>query len=304
MSQKIIFFGNERLGIGLGTNAPVMRALIDEGYEIAALVVAQNEPNKSRNHRPMEVVELASQHRIPVLSPEKLINIKEELQSKQAKAGVLVAYGKLVPKAMIDMFPRGIVNIHPSLLPLHRGPTPIESVILNGEKETGVSLMQLIDKMDAGPVYAQQKIKLSGREYKDEVVSKLMQVGTDLLIENLPNILNGSLEAIRQNNALATYDNKIEKNDGVIDFNKEAIQIDRQIKAFMGWPRSRTLIGTTEVIVTKAHVAEIDGTPGTLYFEGQQFGIHCQKGTIMIDMLIPAGKKEMTGSDFLLGYTP
>lgn len=304
MSQKIIFFGNERLGIGLGTSAPVLSALIDEGYEIAALVVAQNEPSKSRNHRSLEVVELANQHHIPVLSPDKLINIKEELKSKQAKAGILVAYGKMVPKAVIDIFPRGIVNIHPSLLPLHRGPTPIESVILQGEKETGVSLMKLIDKMDAGPVYAQQKIKLSGREYKNELVERLMQVGTELLVENLPNILNGSLEAIKQNTALASYDKKIEKSDGLIDFKKDATSLDRQIRAFMGWPRSRTVVGTTEIIVTKSHVADIDGTPGTLYFEGQQFGIHCQKGTLMIDMLIPAGKKEITGSDFLLGYTP
>jgi methionyl-tRNA formyltransferase len=304
MSQKIIFFGNERLGIGLGTDAPVLKALIKEGYEIVALVVAQNEPSKSRNHRPLEVVELAAQNRIPVFSPEKLTDIKEELQSKNAKAGVLIAYGKIVPKSIIDIFPRGIINIHPSLLPLHRGPTPIESVILQGEAETGISLMKLIDKMDAGPIYAQTKIKLSGREYKDELVPTIMEQGSNLLIENLPNILNGSLEAIKQNDSMATYDKKIEKSDGDLNFSKSASDLDRQIKAFVGWPRSRTTIGSTDVIVTRAHVADIDGTPGTLYFEGQLFGIHCQKGTLMIDRIIPAGKNEMTGSDFLLGYTP
>lgn len=304
MSNKVIFFGNERLGTGLGTTAPVLRSLISEGYEIAAVVVAQSEIQKSRNTRVLEVEDVANAHNIPVLAPVHLNDIKEDLIKMNAKAGVLIAYGKLIPKHIIDIFPRGIVNIHPSLLPLHRGPIPIESVILNNEKETGVSLMKLIDKMDSGPIYAQAKITLTGREYKDELAAKLIDLGAKLLIENLPHILNGSLEGIQQKDVLATYDELIKKEDGELNFNKPATELERQIRAYVGWPRSRTKIGAKDIIVTRAHHADIDGTPGTLYFEGDIFGVHCQKGTLILDKLIPAGKGEMTSREFLLGYTP
>jgi len=304
MSNKIVFFGNERLGIGLGTNATVLRSLIGEGYEISAVVVAQSEMQKSRNARTLEVEAVAIAHNIPVLSPVHLNDIKEDLIKMNAKAGVLIAYGKLIPKHIIDIFPRGIINIHPSLLPLHRGPIPIEGVILNGEKETGVSLMKLIDKMDAGPIYAQAKLNLTGREYKDELATKLIELGAELLIENLPHILNGSLEGIKQNDVLATYDELIKKEDGELSFNQNAHQLERQIRAYVGWPRSRTKIGSKDVIITRAHSADIDGTSGTLYFEGDIFGVHCKEGTLIIDKLIPAGKGEMTSREFLLGYTP
>ena len=304
MSNKVVFFGNERLGVGLGTDAPVLRTLIASGYEVTAVVVAQNEMQKSRNSRNLEVEAVASAHNIPVLSPVHLNDIKDQLVQMGAKAGVLIAYGKLIPKHIIDIFPRGIINIHPSLLPLHRGPIPIEAVILNGEKETGVSLMQLVDKMDSGPIYAQAKINLTGKEYKDELATQLINLGAKLLIENLPNILNGSLEAIKQNDVLATYDSLIKKEDGVINFNKSAEEIERQIRAYVGWPRSRAKIGTKEVIITRAHVENIQGTPGVLYINAGIFGIHCHQNTLIIDNLIPAGKGEMTSRDFLLGYTP
>lgn len=304
MSKKVVFFGNERLGTGLGTDAPVLRSLISEGYEIAAVIVAQSEMQKSRSTRVLEVEAVAAAHNIPILAPVHLNDIKDDLIKMNAKAGVLIAYGKLIPKHIIDIFSRGIINIHPSLLPLHRGPIPIEGVILNGEKETGVSLMQLIDKMDSGPIYAQAKITLTGREYKDELAAKLIDLGAKLLIENLPNILNGSLEGIKQNDVLATYDELIKKEDGELNFNKSAEELERHIRAYVGWPRSRTKIGAKEVIITRAHHADIGGTPGTLYFEADIFGVHCAQGTLIIDKLIPSGKAEMTSREFLLGYTP
>lgn len=304
MSNKIVFFGNERLGTGLGTNVPVLQSLIAEGYEITAVVVAQNENGKSRKSRVLEIVQVAEANNIPVLSPANLLDISSQLKSYGAKAGVLIAYGKMIPKSIIQLFPRGIINIHPSLLPQHRGPIPIEGVILKGEKETGVSLMQLVDKMDSGPIYAQKKLALKGDEYKGELASKLISLGAEMLVENLPNILNGTLEAVKQNDVLATYDNLIEKKDGELDFKKSAEELTREVRAYEGWPRSQATIGTARITVTKAHVANVDGTPGTLYLDENNLGIHCQTGTLIIDRLIPDGKKEMSAKDFLLGYSP
>lgn len=302
MSNKIVFFGNERLGTGLNTDVPVLQALMAAGYQITAVVVAQNETGKSRKARTLEIVQVAEAHNIPVLSPSKLAEAKDDMAAYGAEIGVLVAYGKIVPQDVIDVFPRGIVNIHPSLLPKHRGPAPIESAILNGDMETGVSLMQLSAKMDAGPVYVQQAVKLSGSETKRELADRLITIGKDMLLLHLPAILDGSFKPQPQDEAKVTYDKLIEKSDGVLDFQKPAIELERAVRAYTGWPRSRANIGLSEVIITEAHVVDSDGVAGTLWFQDKQIGIFGSKGLLVIDRLIPSGKKEMAGSAFLAGY--
>ena len=303
MLNKILFFGNERLATGLATTAPTLRALIAAGYEITGVIVAQNEIGKSRQARELEIVQLANEHKIPVLAPANLNEIIDDLAAMKADAAVLVAYGKIVHQSVIDIFPKGIINIHPSLLPMHRGPTPIESVILNGDHKTGVSLMRLSARMDAGPVYVQESISLNGSETKQVLAGQLQQLGADMLIANLPAILNGSLEPTDQVDSAATYDQLINKNDGQLDFKKSAAQLVREVRAYAGWPRSRTTIGQTEVIITEAHISEATGAIGTLWIDNQQLGIFCSKGVLIIDSLIPVGKKEMTAKSFLAGYS-
>ncbi|HMH30927.1 MAG TPA: methionyl-tRNA formyltransferase [Methylomirabilota bacterium] len=301
MSNRILFFGNERLATGLSTSAPTLRALVDAGYDVVAVVVAQKEVGKSRKGRELEIVQVAEAVNLPALVIDDLAAAKDQLASYKAEAAVLIAYGKIVPQSVIDVFPRGIVNIHPSLLPKHRGPTPIESVILSGEAETGVALMSLAAEMDAGPVYDQQAIKLNGNETKQELADQLGEIGKDLVIKNLPAILDGSLQPKPQADD-ATYDELIDKEDGVIDWQKPAGQLEREVRAYLDWPRSRTSIGSTDVIITKSHVAEGSGTPGTLLIEAKQLGVYCGEGLLVIDNLIPAGKKEMPAQAFLSGY--
>lgn len=300
-SKRIVFFGNERLATGVETTAPVLRALIAEGYEICA-VVAQHEYAKSRKPRPLEIAAVADEHNIPVLLPTKMATVIDELSAMQAEAGVLVAFGKIVPQSVIDIFPRGIINIHPSALPKHRGPTPLESVILAGEAETAVSLMALGAKMDAGPVYAQQAVQLDGTETKQALANRLIEIGKTMLLKQLPAILDGSLVPTPQNDAQATYDRLITKDDAIIDWQQPASVIERQVRAYAGWPKSRTQLNGRDVAITVAHVRAGSGTPGDPYVDGTEIGVHTPDGILMIDQLIPAGKKTMSGSDFLRGY--
>lgn len=305
MSRKILFFGNERLGTGLVTTAPVLQALVGAGYEVAAVVVAQNDIGQSRKGRELEIGAVAAQLGIPVIVPPKLSEARDELAAYEAEAAVLVAYGKIVPQDIIDIFPRGIINIHPSLLPKHRGPIPLEGVILNGESETGVSLMRLAAAMDAGPVYVQQVQPLQGSETKQQLADRLINIGKDLLLTHLPAILGGVLEPVEQNDDEATYDKRIEKSASELDFTKSATELEREIRAYAGWPRSRATIGTSEVIVTQAHVQnDANGAAGSLWIEGKQIGLYADKGLLIIDKLIPAGKKEMTAEGFIAGYKP
>jgi methionyl-tRNA formyltransferase len=304
---KLLFFGNERLATGVTTSVPVLRALIEAGYEIAAVVVAQKETGNSRKKRLLEIAEIAEQHTIPVLSPAKLGDFKDELIAYQADAAILIAFGKIVPQTIIDIFPRGIINIHPSLLPKHRGPTPLESVIVNGETETGVSLMRLAAAMDAGPVYAQESVSLQGNETKQQLADKLLNIGKNILLQHLPAILSGDLEPQEQDEDAASYDQLIERDAGnltSLDFNESAIKIVRKVRAYASWPRLRITIGTTVAIVTKAHAIDGDGLEGTLYLQDDQLGFHTAHGVFIIDSLIPSGKKEMSAQAFLSGYNP
>lgn len=307
MSKRILFFGNERLATGVTTAAPALQDLIAHGYEVAAVVVAQSPLGASRRARPLEVALIAEQHGIPLLSVSNLQDSTtlQQLAAYQAQAAVLIAYGKIVPQAVLDIFPRGIINIHPSLLPLHRGSTPIESVILDGDHETGVSLMQLSSKMDAGPVYAQEKIVLTGRETKQGLADQLASLGVELLRQHLPRILDGSLTPHAQDETQATYDAQIEKEDGVIDWTKSAERLEREVRAYFGWPRSRTKIGYTDIIITASHVAEGSGQPGDLWLgDGKALGFYTGNQILVIDKLIPTGRNEMTATAFLAGYKP
>lgn len=301
-NPRLVFFGNERIATGVKTSVPVLQGLVASGYQVAAVVVSQTDPAQSRKARTLEIQAVAEQLGIPVLAPTKLDDIKDQLESMQASAGVLVAYGKLVPPDIINIFPRGIINIHPSLLPERRGSTPIENVILYNEKQTGVSLMQLTEEMDAGPIYAQEIVPIDGTESKQELADQLLNTGKDLLLKYLPGILDGSLQGNPQAKLEATYDKQIKKEAGEIDTKRPAKELAREVRAYAGWPRSRVKLGTTEVIVTKAHAADQNGTPGTLWLQSKELGIHCGEGTLMIDALIPPGKKEMSAAAFLAGY--
>lgn len=302
----IVFFGNERLATGVSTTAPTLQALLQAGYNIAA-VVSHYEKSRSRNARGLEIAVVAAEHGIPLLLPAKPREILDQLQDYQAAIGVLVAYGKIVPQAVIDAFPGGIVNIHPSLLPQHRGPIPIESVILEGAHETGISVMKLVKDMDAGPVYAQTRLSLRGDESKQELADRLLEQGKVALLEALPAIIDGSLQPLPQDDAAATYDSLILKDAGTLEPSKPATQLEREVRAYAEWPKSRIMLGSTPLVVTKAHTLDENRHEiGTIWLDSnekpKQLGLQTSHGVLVFDEVKPAGKAAMNSQAFLAGY--
>jgi methionyl-tRNA formyltransferase len=289
------------LATGVTSTAPTLQRLLENGYDIKAVVV-HNEPTVSRKQRTQEVVTLAEHNHIPVLAPDKLRDIEDELKSYQATVGVLAAFGKIVPQSIINIFPAGIVNIHPSLLPLHRGPTPLESVMLDGSPKTGVSLMQLVKEMDAGPVYAYSEYELTGTESKQELANDLGSLGASMLTTLLPRIITGEVAGMPQEESKATYDKLIAKEAGILDWRKPAERLEREIRAYAEWPKCRTILGEHAVIVTQAHPENGTGNPGQIWRHERQLGVHCVDGILVLDRLKPAGKGEMTAEAFLNGY--
>lgn len=300
-TPRIVFFGNERLATGVSTNTPTLRALIETGYEVCA-VVSNYERGKSRNARELEIKSVADEHSIPLLLPNKPTDIIEDLKSYNADVAVLVAYGRIIPESVIDIFPFGIINIHPSLLPLHRGPTPIESVILSGEPITGVSIMKLVKEMDAGPVYGFTQLRLTGKESKQELATSLLGLGSTMLIELLPGILSRDIIAQPQDDSKATYDSLITKDSGLLDFNKPAIQLEREIRAYSDWPKSRTKLANIDVVITTSKVSDYSGEIGKAEIKDKQLHIICSQKSLQILSLKPAGKQEMSAESFISGY--
>ena len=156
--------------------------------------------------------------------------------------------------------------------------------------------------MDAGPVYKQQVVQLYGHETKQQLSDKLLQIGSELIIDVLPGVLQGTLKPVEQNNNIATYDSLIKKSDGLIDWTKSAEQIEREVRAYAGWPKSYTQINGIELAVTKVMVVEQKGVVGRYIVNGKELLMHCGQNSIAIERLVPAGKSEMDSQAFINGY--
>lgn len=307
---RVIFFGNERLSSASATEAPTLQALIEAGYHIMAIVANQAQ-SRSRRSRDLEVQQVADNHGIPVLLPDRPAEIIDTLRDMQPDIGVLVAYGRIVPSSVIDIFPSGILNIHPSLLPQHRGSIPVEAAILDGDSKTGVSIMQLAKAMDAGPVYLQQQLQLRGDETKQELTNRLLHMGKDALLACLPGVLDGSLQPVPQDDSQATYDALLQPSDSVIDAGKPAVRLEREIRAYAGWPKSRLTVAGKDCVVTQARVARADEIEqssqhraGDIFAtSNKQIILTTADGSLVIEVLKPAGKSEMPAAAFLAGNT-
>ena len=252
-------------------------------------------------------------------APQHIVSNKSELDDLMSKVnfrssvGVLIDFGIIVSDKVIDSFENGIINSHFSLLPEWRGADPITFSILSGQKRTGVSLMLLVEAMDEGPILSTGVYNLSGSETTPQLTTELTSLSTSLLQKNLPEYLNGSIKPQAQvdvaqsigMSAQATYSRKLTKEDGRIDWDKSAIDLEREIRAFAGWPKSYTRLGEIDVTITKAHVSnkhDSNDTPGKITKDENSIMVSCSTGNLHIKKLKPAGKKEMDAKAFLAGY--
>lgn len=295
-SKTIVFFGTDDF------SAASLRSLLAGNFSIAA-VVTKPDSKKGRGRKVQQsiVKEIAEAHNIPVWQPVRMSDISENLAALSVQlngkkpAGVLVSYGKIIPQSIIDMFEPGIINVHPSLLPAYRGPSPIETAILNGDIKTGVTIMQLSAAMDAGPIYSQTTYDLHGTETAPELEQTLSERGAAQLCQSLPAILDGSLQPNAQNDTAATYCQLLNKEDSLLNTAVlTATEAERQVRAYLAFPKTKTEVAGHTIVITKAHVVT---TPETL------LDITCADATYLrIDELVGPSGKTMTAAAFLNGY--
>jgi methionyl-tRNA formyltransferase len=247
----------------------------------------------------------AIEHGIPVIQTEKLSTESvARILAYNADVGVVVGFGNLIPQSLIDGFPKGIVNIHPSLLPAHRGATPTAGAIMNGDKTTGVSLMQIDNKLDHGPVIAQRTFELEGDETSDGLLEALTPLAQDLLVAEFPRYVSGEIEPTAQDDSQATTSSEFSDNDARIDWTHELVSIERNVRALHGHIPAWSMLGDKKFIIYRAHPlpGEHDLPPGTFTERDSDLQIVCVGGYLVCDEVQLAGGKQMSGQAFRNGH--
>lgn len=291
-SSKLVFFGTEDFSL------PSLKALVEHDFNVVAVITKPDTPRGRSKQLVSPIVKsYAESVGIPVYQPNKLADIHDELIRLEADAGVLVSYGKILPQRTLDVFnPIGVINVHPSLLPKYRGPAPIEAAIVHGDKMTGISIMRLTLGMDEGPVFAQMTIPLDGNVTRPTLTASLANTGATFLIETLPAILENKVEAAAQQNDDVSYTSLLTKDMGILDpVTDDAYALERKVRAYLGFPKTRLKIKNTDVIITSVKVVEsLSSAP---------LVIECRDNTFLEvrELVAPSGKT-MSAEAYLRGY--
>lgn len=309
--MKIIFFGTDHFA------EIILKKLISEKdlIEIAAVVTKIDKPaGRHLLIRESLVKILTQKYQIPLLQPAKLkeITFLEEIKKYSPYLIVIADYGKIIPQEILDTAVFGAFNVHPSLLPYYRGPSPLESVILNGEKETGTSLILVDAEMDHGPIIYQEKILITPDDQIFSLREKLARLSSELLIKAISDLEKNKLRVIEQNHKKATFCQMIKKENGKIDWKKPALEIERQIRAYLEWPGSFTIWkdkngGKERIIkIIKAKITnqiKEDKKPGEIFLDKKNLLVKCKDESMILETIIPEGKKSMSGYAFFLGHS-
>lgn len=300
--MKILFMGTPDFSVS------TLEALIQAGHEIVGVVTQPDKP-KGRGKAMMAppVKQKALEHGIKVFQPIKVREqqVIDELAQLKPDIGVVIAFGQILPQNLLDMPKLGCVNVHASLLPKYRGAAPIQRVILDGETETGVTIMQMDAGLDTGDMISFVTIEIKDDETGGSLHDKLAVAGANLLIETLKDIENGTAKRVKQDDSLSNYAAKLTKELGEISFEKSAVEIDRLIRGLNPWPSAYTQYEGKTLKIWKASVNKENkgGKPGEI-IQVTKKSIDVQTGNGILELLEVQleGKKRMDVGSFLRGY--
>ncbi len=297
--MKYIFFGTPEFA------AVVLEKLINAGYLPSAVVCNPDEPAGRKNilsSPPVKI--LAVKNGIPVFQPEKPDEkFAEEIKKYPADLFIVAAYGKIIPKEILDIPRLGALNIHGSLLPKYRGASPIQAAILNGDKKTGATIMKIDEKMDHGPIISQAEIDMDRSDNFETLSEKIAETGAKLLIKIIPDYLAGKIKPVAQRDSNATYTKIIKKEDGKINWEKSAKEIERMTRAFYPWPSAWTVWNGKILKIFEASVFETGNGKkiGEVFLDKNILAVKCGKGILSIEKLQLEGGKILSAREFLNG---
>ncbi|MEW6610079.1 MAG: methionyl-tRNA formyltransferase [Patescibacteria group bacterium] len=311
---KIIFFGTPEFAV------PSLRRFAGRDDIILQAVVTQPDAPKGRSLRitPSPVALVAAELGLPVLKIDKFTDASQVNQLRQYNVDcyVVVAYGAMLPLSLLALPHRGALNLHPSLLPRYRGPSPIPSAILNGDAETGVSIMVLDAEMDHGPICTQKKVALLPTDTAPALSDRLAQIGAGVFVETLIDYVRGTIHPFPQDDARATYTKQLTKEDGRIDWTKTSDTIARQVRAYTPWPGSWTMLdyGKKPVILKIMNAVSYRGVTAMLpelmpltgkliQLRKNRYAFVCGNGTLLeVTVVQPTDRRIMPIDSFIRGH--
>ena len=305
---KILFMGTPEFA------AVALRALLKcKQVEVAAVVTQQDRPaGRGMKLTPSPVKLCALEHVVPILQPENVKKQEHEFieqlrQFGRFDLGVVVAFGQILPRALLELPAHGCVNLHASILPRWRGAAPIQRALLAGDAESGVGVMRMEEGLDSGGVFACEHTPIASNDTSASLSERLAQIGAKLLVETIPPIVSDSLRAVPQDQTKVTYAKKISRQDTIIDWNADAQQIERQVRAFSPRPGSVTQFRGQRLKVIQGEVSRPDTSKAPqacgsiVLLTRDTVEVQCGQGCYLIHKVQLEGKREMTVRDFIAG---
>lgn len=300
MQKRIVFMGSPDFAV------PILERLAQE-YPIAGVVTQPDRPaGRGRTLTPPPIKILAQRLALPLIQPLKVRQPEAMQQLRDWAPDVIVvaAFGQILRQDILGLPPSGCINVHASLLPRWRGAAPIQAAILHGDRQSGVTIMQMDPGIDTGAMLSQRALDILPDDTAGSLSARLADLGAVLLAETLPDILAGNTQPVSQDETVATYAPLLKKEDGLLDFSQTALELERRVRAFLPWPGAYT---TWQDQPLKIHLARaVQETksyaqPGARFIAGGLPAVATAQGALVLQVLQPAGKKAMDGKSFLAG---
>jgi methionyl-tRNA formyltransferase len=304
--MRIVFIGTGEIGV------PTLQALQQSAeHQLVAVVTKTDKPvGRAQRIEPPPIKKALAGTKIPVLQPARIKDQQsiDQIRELQPDVIVVMAYGQILPRAVLEIPPLACLNLHASLLPRWRGAAPIQAAIAAGDRETGITTMYMDEGLDTGDILLQRRIDISPDDTGGSLHDRLAQIAPDALLESLRLLAGGQAPRVSQNNALATQAPRLNREDGQIDWSKPAEAIDRKIRAFNPWPGAFTPISikpneTRNLKIFSAAVLDLDGKPGEILPGGNELIIAAGKRALSLREVQLEGKRRMTAGEFLRGHT-
>jgi len=302
-SWRIVFFGTPDFAV------PSLRALIESPHTVVGVVSQPDKPRGRGQHvTESPVKQVAVAHGIPMFQPNRLKHESSlaDFRALRADLGVVAAYGKILPAAVLEAPAHGLINVHASLLPKYRGAAPVHRAVIAGDMETGISIMHVVQALDAGAVYATATRPIGPDETSAEVEEDLARIGAELLMDVIADMVAGRASAVPQDDAASTYAARLQKDEGLIDWTARAAEIHNKVRGLQPWPLTWTYIGGKRLIVLKTRPSDLDAAgaaPGTICAVSREaISVATGSGVIEILTVQPEGRRSMAARDFVAGH--
>ena len=298
--MRIVFMGTPDFAV------PSLKKIIEKGYKVEAVFTQPDKP-KGRGHKMQmsPVKEVALEYNIPVYQPQTLRNNEEMLGVLKDIAPdmiVVAAYGKILPESVLNIPKYGSINVHGSLLPKYRGAAPIQWAVLNGDKVTGVTIMYMGLGMDTGDMISKREMIIGDNETAGELFDRMSEVGAELLVDTIPDIVNGTAKREKQDESLVVHAPMINKEMGVMNFENSAEHIFNQVRGLNPWPSAYTSLSGKKMKVFTCRVINKQGKPGLAFVNDGKLSVYCGENALELLEIQPENGKRMLSSSYLLGH--